>query len=392
LCYHPLAECRCSSSAVKPPFREAGVDSMKLLIATNNWGKIKEYEQLLQGLPLELTLPAAENIVLEVAETGETFAENALLKARAFAESSGLATLADDSGLEVDALGGAPGIYSARYDGNAGTDVSRYTRLLHNLEAVPWENRGARFRCVIALAVPGAPLAQPIGEGKCEGFIARAPAGQHGFGYDPVFFVPQFGASMAQLPPEIKNQISHRARAVQAARTLLVQQFFPGLAGQETDRTPFSKTSEVRIRPVVFADHVSLQRHCYAHESAVIIRERVRWAAIKSHEGALVALVGELDGDVIAYVQLHLKGKIGEISSLIVSEPLRGQGIATAMVRVVREIARDHGLQILIVAVDPQARRVRGFYRGLGFEPYKTVKVPRPGYVSPGLYMKQMLK
>ena len=314
-----------------------------------------------------------------------------MLKAGAFAEASGLATLADDSGLEVDVLGGAPGIYSARYDGPAGTDVSRYTRLLGNLESVPWEKRGARFRCIIALAVPGAQGVQPIGEGRCEGFIARMPAGQHGFGYDPVFFIPQLGASMAQLPPEIKNRISHRARAVQAARIPLAGQLFPDLILREPGDVESSRTTEVRIRPIEFADHASLQQHCYPHEAPGAVRERVRWAAIRSHEGALVAMVGELDGDVIAHAQLHLKGRIGEISSLIVSEPMREQGIATAMVRVLREIARDHGALILTVAVDPQARRVQGFYRGLGFEPYKMVRVPRPGYVSSGLYMKRML-
>ena len=364
---------------------------MKLLIASNNRGKVQEYEDLLEGLPVELVRPADEGIVLDVDESGATFAENATLKARAFAECSGLATLADDSGLEVDALGGAPGVYSARYDGPAGTDESRYTRLLCNLEAVPWENRGARFRCVIALALPGAGDSRPVGDGKCEGFIARMPAGHHGFGYDPVFFVPQFGASMAQLPPEIKNRISHRARAVQVARNALALTLFPDLPAPESVDAPESRTTEVRIRPAAFADHVSLQQHCYPGEAVPAVRDRVRWAVAKTHEGALIPLVGELDGAAIAYVQLHLKGRIGEISSLTVAEPLRGQGVAVAAVRVVREVARDHGILILTVAVDPQARRTQAFYQGLGFEAYKSVRVPRPGYVTAGLYMKQIL-
>jgi len=184
---------------------------MKLLIATHNPGKVKEYQALLAGLPLELTYPAQEGLDIEVTETGESFAENARLKAAAYARASGLLTLADDSGLEVDALGGEPGIHSARYAGNGASDEERYRLLLDKLPGVPWEERTARFRCVIAVATPAGQV--HTAEGTCEGIIAFAPQGEHGFGYDPVFYFPEHGMTMAELPPETKNRISHRAKA-----------------------------------------------------------------------------------------------------------------------------------------------------------------------------------
>lgn len=196
-----------------------------LLIATNNPGKVREYQELLAGLPLCLTSPAdgsglhCQGLDLEVEETGSSFEANAVLKARAFAQASGLLTLADDSGLEVDALGGAPGIHSARYAGPDASDEDRYRLLLRNLEGVPWEHRTARFRCVIAIATPQGEVR--TAKGTCEGIIAFEPRGQHGFGYDPVFYMPEHGCTMAQLPPEVKNRVSHRARAAERIRPLL---------------------------------------------------------------------------------------------------------------------------------------------------------------------------
>jgi len=188
---------------------------IKLLVATNNPGKVREYEELLVGLPLEVTFPAQEGIALEVEEVGATFEENARLKASAYARASGLLTLADDSGLEVDALGGAPGVWSARYAGAGASDASRYQKLLEALADVPEGRRAARFRCVVALAWPDGTVR--TAEGRCEGQIGWAPRGEHGFGYDPVFIVDGFGGlTMAELAPEVKNRISHRARAVQA--------------------------------------------------------------------------------------------------------------------------------------------------------------------------------
>jgi XTP/dITP diphosphohydrolase len=191
----------------------------KLLVATHNPGKVREYRELLAELPIEVTYLDAEGITQEVEETGETFTDNAILKATSYARVSGLWTWADDSGLEVDALDGAPGVYSSRYAGPGATDADRYRKLLDALTGVPWAQRTARFRCVVALATPGGPV--QTADGRCEGLIAFGPAGSNGFGYDPVFFLPERGATMAQLPPEIKHQISHRGLAARAAEKLL---------------------------------------------------------------------------------------------------------------------------------------------------------------------------
>lgn len=191
----------------------------KLLVASNNPGKLKEYADLLDRLPVTLTSPVQEGLSLAVDESGATFAENAILKARAYAEASGLLTLADDSGLEVDALDGAPGVRSARYAGEGASDEDRYRLLLRNLAGVPQGKRTARFRCVVAVATPQGKV--HTAEGRCEGIIGFEPRGTHGFGYDPVFYLPDRGQTMAELPPTVKNRISHRGRAVQAALPVL---------------------------------------------------------------------------------------------------------------------------------------------------------------------------
>jgi XTP/dITP diphosphohydrolase len=194
----------------------------KLLIATNNPGKVREFKALLAGLAVEITFPAQEGLVLEVEESGDTFEENARLKAAAYAQASGLPTLADDSGLEVDALGGAPGVFSARYAGPGTNDADRYRKLLTALKDVPAGQRLARFRCTVALALPDGTMHTT--DGACEGEIGFAPRGQHGFGYDPVFIVAGCtGKTMAELPEDEKNRISHRARAVMAMRPLLTR-------------------------------------------------------------------------------------------------------------------------------------------------------------------------
>ena len=191
----------------------------KLLVATNNAGKLREYVRLLDGLPFELSTLADEGIVEEVEETGLTLEENALQKASRYAALSGLITLADDSGLEVDALGGEPGPLSRRYAGNNATDGERNDFLLSKLRDVPWERRGARFRCVIAIATPGGRV--QTCEGVCEGVIAFDSRGWGGFGYDPVFCLPRLNKRVAELTLEEKNRISHRARAAQKARPIL---------------------------------------------------------------------------------------------------------------------------------------------------------------------------
>ncbi|MGQ9490471.1 MAG: XTP/dITP diphosphatase [Anaerolineae bacterium] len=191
----------------------------KLLVATYNPGKVREYRELLAGLPVEVTYPDELALSLDVAETGSTFAENAILKATAYAWASGLWTWADDSGLEVDALGGAPGVLSARYAGPGASDADRYRKLLNALAGVPWDRRTARFRCTVALVTPAGLVR--TAEGICEGVIAFGPMGDNGFGYDPVFYLPDWGLTMAQLPPKVKNQISHRGQAARAAAAIL---------------------------------------------------------------------------------------------------------------------------------------------------------------------------
>ena len=187
----------------------------RLLVATHNKGKVREYADILGDMGIEwLTLDEA-GVANDVAETEDTFRGNAVLKATAYAQQTGLLTLADDSGLEVDALDGRPGVLSARYGGPGLSAVDRYQRLLGELRDVAAERRTARFHCVTALAAPdGALLA--TADGVCEGVIALGPSGDGGFGYDPVFYLPQYGQTMAQLDAVEKNRISHRGRAAAA--------------------------------------------------------------------------------------------------------------------------------------------------------------------------------
>lgn len=194
----------------------------RLLIATHNKGKVSEYADILGGSQIAWLTLDAVGITGEVAETGDTFRENAMLKAVAYARRAGLLTLADDSGLEVDALDGAPGVHTARYGGSGLSAVERYQLLLRALDGVPMTKRTARFRCVVALCAPDGGLLGTA-EGVCEGCIALIPAGESGFGYDPVFYLPERGLTTAQLPAQEKNLISHRGRAVQAIEPLLRQ-------------------------------------------------------------------------------------------------------------------------------------------------------------------------
>ena len=246
----------------------------KLLIATSNPGKMREYAGLLRDAPFQLVSLADLGITHEVDETGDTFAENAQLKASEYGSNAGILTLADDSGLEVDALGGEPGVFSARYGEKSPlipiyegggqvispseprSDQDRVDLLLKNLEGVPWERRTARFRCVLAIWVPPPPIdpqgdpASPVlsegpksppfvkggwGDlppsqltllvGSVAGMIQYEPRGEEGFGYDPVFYLPSYGLTMAQFSLEEKNRISHRANAVGKAVKALTQAF-----------------------------------------------------------------------------------------------------------------------------------------------------------------------
>ena len=190
---------------------------MEMLVATQNPGKVEEFRSLLAPLQARICFPSELNLEIDVPEDGSTYTDNARQKALAYMDASGLLTLADDSGLEVDALGGKPGIRSARYA--LGHDADRVVALLEQLRYVPCGQRTARFRCVVVIATPTGKIYDA--EGICEGRIAFEPAGQGGFGYDPVFYLPSYDCTMAQLDPEEKNRVSHRARAVDAAVPIL---------------------------------------------------------------------------------------------------------------------------------------------------------------------------
>lgn len=183
----------------------------KLLLATNNQAKVREYKSLLPDLPYQLVTLAEQGINAIVSEVGESLEENARLKASILAEKSQLLTLADDSGLEVDALGGEPGRLSARYAGEGASDRDRVNYLLARLKGVPWEKRSAHFRCVIAVATPDGKV--ELCSGECRGMITFVSRGEQGFGYDPIFYLPELGKTMAELPLELKNQVSHRGKA-----------------------------------------------------------------------------------------------------------------------------------------------------------------------------------
>jgi len=191
-----------------------------LVVATRNQGKMREYRELLADWPVELVSLDDVGVSEDVDETGDTFVANARLKAGEYARLSNLPTISDDSGLEVYALGGEPGVYSARYGGDAcQSDADRVSLLLRNLDGVPWERRIARFRCLTAIAAPGGAVIGTV-VGSVAGMIQFEPEGEHGFGYDPVFHLPSLGQTIAQVPIEIKNGISHRADAARKARAV----------------------------------------------------------------------------------------------------------------------------------------------------------------------------
>jgi len=191
----------------------------KLLLATNNQAKVREYRRLLKGISFELVTLASAGITTVVDEAGGSLEENARLKATLLSAESQLLALADDSGLEVDALGGEPGRLSARYAGAGASDADRIKYLLGRLVNVPWERRSARFRCVIAVATPRGEVR--FCSGECHGMITFEPRGEQGFGYDPIFYLPKLGKTMAELSLEVKNQVSHRGQAARKACEVL---------------------------------------------------------------------------------------------------------------------------------------------------------------------------
>jgi XTP/dITP diphosphohydrolase len=187
--------------------------SQRIVLASNNAGKVREFNQLLAGSDFEV-VPQSEFDVIEAEETGLTFVENAILKARNAAEHTGLPAIADDSGLEVDALDGAPGIYSARFAGIGASDLQNLEKLLADIKDVPDAQRTARFQCLMVYMRHAEDPTPQIFQGTWEGRILHTPRGDNGFGYDPVFFVPTHNCSSAELEPDVKNSLSHRGQAL----------------------------------------------------------------------------------------------------------------------------------------------------------------------------------
>ncbi len=197
----------------------------RLVLASGNRGKLAEFQQLLNECAFEV-ISQPELKIPDIEETGLSFVENAILKARNAAQHSGLPALADDSGLEVDALHGAPGIYSARYAGDPGSDAANNQKLLDALAYVDKENRTARYRCVLVFMRHARDPAPLICQGSWEGEILTAPRGDQGFGYDPLFLIPSLQKTAAELPPAQKNHLSHRGQAMQALLTALRERHF----------------------------------------------------------------------------------------------------------------------------------------------------------------------
>jgi XTP/dITP diphosphohydrolase len=193
----------------------------KLLLATNNDAKVREFRSLLRALPFELVTLRERGITRVVSEVGGSLEENAELKAVAFSTEGQLVALADDSGLEVDVLGGEPGPLSARYAGERASDRERVNYLLARLKGVPQEKRSARFRCVVAIATPEGRV--EFCSGECPGVITLEPRGEEGFGYDPIFYLPRLNKTMAELSLEVKNSVSHRGEAARKVPLVLTR-------------------------------------------------------------------------------------------------------------------------------------------------------------------------
>lgn len=189
----------------------------KIVLATGNSGKVKEFRNLVSGVEV-LSLKDFASLPA-VVEDGATFEANALKKAQAAADFTGLIAVADDSGLEVDYLGGAPGIFSARFAGDSANDVRNNEKLLHLMQGVPKEQRGARFVCALAIVTPDG--REVVVKGDCQGYILEQPRGDAGFGYDPLFFYPPLGKTFAEINLAAKNEISHRAKAVDKGLSVL---------------------------------------------------------------------------------------------------------------------------------------------------------------------------
>lgn len=192
---------------------------MEIVLATQNPDKIREIKEVLKDLPIKILTLMDLGLKEKVEETGKTLEENALLKAKFWAEKTGKWALADDTGLEVEALNGAPGVHTSRYAGENASYEDNWKKLLKNMEGIPWEKRKARFRCVIAIVSPKGK--RHIAEGILEGYITLEAKGNEGFGYDPVFYIPEKGKTLAEMSLEEKNSLSHRGKALQKAKEII---------------------------------------------------------------------------------------------------------------------------------------------------------------------------
>jgi len=192
---------------------------MEIVLATQNPDKIREIKEVLKDLPIKILTLMDLGLKEKVEETGKTLEENALLKAKFWAEKTGKWALADDTGLEVEALNGAPGVHTSRYAGENASYEDNWKKLLKNMEGIPWEKRKARFRCVIAIVSPKGK--RYIAEGILEGYITLEAKGNEGFGYDPVFYIPEKGKTLAEMSLEEKNSLSHRGKALQKAKEII---------------------------------------------------------------------------------------------------------------------------------------------------------------------------
>lgn len=337
--------------------------TMRLLVATTNPGKVRELKALLARLGVEAVAPGDLGLALDVVEDGTTFEANAVLKARAFADAAGLPALADDSGLEVDALGGEPGVHSARWA--PGSDEDRVVALLARLAGVPPARRTARFRTVAALAVPGRLVATAAG--AVEGRIAAAPRGEGGFGYDPVFFVEDGGLdgtrTMAELDAATKNGLSHRARAVAGLGDAIGRL----VATSSTPAIGAGASPALAIRPFRPSDEdaiVSLWRRCGLTRPVNDPRKDI---ARKSNIQAEWFLVGTLDEAIVATVMTGYDGHRGWLYYVGVDPAHRGRGIGRAMLADVEHRMRALGCPKINLQVRTGNDGAMAFYRALGY-------------------------
>ncbi|MEO8082191.1 MAG: GNAT family acetyltransferase [Ardenticatenales bacterium] len=339
--------------------------TMRLLVATTNPGKVRELRAILADLGIDAILPGDVGLDLDVVEDGATFEANAVLKALAFADAADMPALADDSGLEVDALGGEPGVHSARWA--PGSDEDRVVALLARLDAVPPERRSARFRTVAALAVPGRVIATAAG--AVEGRIAAAPVGEGGFGYDPVFLVEDGGLdgtrTMAELDAATKNDLSHRARAVAGLGDAIGR--LVATSSTPTVRTGAGASPALAIRPFRPTDEdavVSLWRRCGLTRPSNDPRKDI---ARKSKVQAEWFLVGTLDETIVATVMAGYDGHRGWLYYVGVDPTHRGRGIGRAMLVDVERRMRALGCPKINLQVRTGNDDAMAFYRALGY-------------------------